>query len=184
MPTKSNLQKAIHKYEKFIEKEDKEGLQTLLCSLILIKVIMDEKKIDNPKLFKFTSYYATLMSAGANDWGNLTQKHRDDIIGIVNSIANAYNESENQHFRDFIKNIGASGFADQLGPEGRGDLTMLLIVFAELASRFEPKTYKKVSKDLSDIIVNHLECENLVEQIFENAQGFVDQIQDKYSTYS
>jgi hypothetical protein len=29
-----------------------------------------------------------------------------------------------------------------------------------------------------------LECENLVEQIFENAQGFVDQIQDKYSTYS
>ena len=187
MPTQNNLSNAIKKLESFIEADSRESLHSLLCTFILIRVVLDEKKMSNPKLYKFSTKYITKIAAGANNWEGLTQEFLDEVRSIANEVADAYMEAFNEnkiHFREFIKNIGASGMGDPLGPEGRGDLSQGLLIFAELANRFDTEIENAISNDFMEIIVNHLDCEDIIGELRDVANHFVNQIEDYYEGYS
>jgi hypothetical protein len=184
MPAKTNLHKAIKKLEAFIDADQREGLRTLLCTLIIIKVVSDEKQIENQKLMRFISKHLCKMTAGANEWETFNQEMFDGIRANANSVAEAYLASGDSNFREFIKLIGAAGIADSLGPEGRGDLSFGLIAFNELTSRVDSETYDLVSEEILQIIINQLECEELIDELSEVAKDFVDKIESKYEQYS
>ena len=187
MSTKNNIQKAIKKLEDFIEADQREGLRTLLCTFILIKVVLDEKKMSNPKLYDFSTEFIMKISAGANNWDIPTKEFDKEVRSIVNEVGDAYYSAikeQNIHFREFIKNIGASGLGDPLGAEGRGDLSLGLLIFAEFASRFDSEIHDNVSDDLTNIIIHQIDCQEIIEPLSSVAFDFADKIEDDYESYS
>jgi len=181
---KLKMKDALIQYEDYLNSKNLEGLRSLLCTLIIIRVVLDEKQIENQKLLRFTSKHLSKMTAGANEWDAINQEMLDGIRANANSVAESYLDSGDSNFREFLKHIGAAGIADVLGPEGRGDLSFGLIAFNELASRVDSETYDLVSEEILQIIINQLDCEELVEELSEVAIEFVDKIEGKYEQYS
>jgi hypothetical protein len=181
---KLKMKEALIQYEDYLKSKNLEGLRSLLCTLIIIKVVLDEKQIENQKLLRFTSKHLSKMTAGANAWEVFNQEILDGIRANGNLVAEAYLASGESNFREFLKLIGAAGIADVLGPEGRGDLSFGLIAFNELASRVDSQTYDLVSEEIVQIIINQLDCEELVDELSEVAKDFVDKIEGKYEQYS
>jgi hypothetical protein len=181
---KLKMKEALTQYEDYLDSENLEGLRSLLCTLTIIKVVLNEKQIENEKLMRFTSKHLFKMTAGANEWDAINQEMLDGIRANAQSVAESYLASGESNFREFLKLIGAAGITDVLGPEGRGDLSFGLIAFNELASRVDSQTYDLVSEEIVQIIINQLDCEGLVEELTEVAIDFVDKIEGKYEQYS
>ena len=178
------MKEVLNQYEDYLNSTNLEGLRSLLCTLIIIKVVLDEKQIENQKLLRFISKHLSKMTAGANEWDTFNLEMLDGIRANATSVAGAYLDSGVSNFRELLKLIGAAGIADVIGPEGRGDLSFGLIAFNELASRVDSETYDLVAEEILQIIINQLDCEELVEELSEVAIDFVDKIESKYEQFS